>query len=120
MGIEKFIRKVCVQVAVYWPSPEPDGYGGMSYDDPEEVAVRWDDTTEVVTSSEGKEIVSRAKILTPHDLEEQGRLYLGRLTDLTDDQRNDPQLVEKAYEIKRFDRVPMVMSDEVFIRTAYL
>ncbi len=124
MSIEKFIRKVCVQTAVYWPAPTADGYGGMSYGEAVELkppnGVRWDDVAEVLSDGKGKQIVSKAKVLTSADVQEQGMLYLGGLADLTEDEKADPRLVERAFEIKRFDRVPMVMSDEIFIRTAYL
>lgn len=124
MGIEKFIRKVCVQTAVYWPAPEPDGFGGMAYGAAQELTppngVRWDDTAEVISDNQGKEIISRARILTPADLQEQGMIWLGALADLTDEQKADPRLVDGAQEIRRFDRVPMVMSDSIFIKTAYI
>ncbi len=125
MGIHKFIQKVCVQTAVYWPSPTPDGYGGMSYGTPVELkppnnGVRWDEQAEVLSDNQGKEMISKARVLTPNDLDEQGMLFLGTLDELSTAQKADPRLVEGAFEIRRFDRVPMVMSTDVFVRTAYL
>ncbi len=120
MGIEKFIASVCVQTAVYWGAPVADGYGGMTYGDPEEVSVRWHERVEVVTDAAGNEIVSKAEILTPSDLEEQGVLWLGALDDLTTAQKADPRLVSGAYTIKRFDRTPLFRSTDKFVRMAYL
>ena len=118
--IEKFIRKVCVQTAVYWGNPVPDGFGGMTYDDPKEIKVRWDDTINVIKDNSGKEVTSKAKVLTPIDLDEQGYLFLGILSDLSDQDLNQPNAISKAFEIIRADRTPMIMSTDVFVRTVYL
>ncbi|MBU0778220.1 glycoside hydrolase [Patescibacteria group bacterium] len=63
MGITKFIEKVCAQTAVYWGNPHPDGYGGTLYDDPVEVHCRWDEKINVVKDRDGKEVVSKARLL---------------------------------------------------------
>lgn len=121
MGLEKFIESVCVQTAVYWGNPQPDGFGGMTYDDPEEIGVRWHEQTEVITDAQGNEIISKAKILTPLDLDEQGVLLLGEITsEMTEAERANPFLLKGAYKIKRFDRIPLFRSTDQFVRTAYL
>ena len=48
MNLQKFLN----QTAVYWANPVPDGLGGYTYDDPEEVKVRWTDKQERFFSSE--------------------------------------------------------------------
>lgn len=118
MGILRFIESVCVQKAVYWTG-DRDGFGGFDWNAPEEVNVRWDDQTELVTDSEGKEIVSRAQIMTPGELEKGGRLWLGELEDLTQDEKDDPLKVE-SYEIKRVDKNPLFKSKDEFVYTVYL
>ncbi len=125
MGIHKFIQKVCVQTAVYWGAPVADGYGGMTYGEPIELSpptngVRWRERVEVITDAAGNEIVSKAGILTPSDLDEQGVLWLGALNALTEAQKTDPRLVVGAYTIKRFDRTPLFRSTDKFVRMAYL
>jgi len=119
-GIEKIIGKFCVQTAVYWGTPTPGGFGKMTFAEPEERDCRWDDVTKVVTAANGEQIVCRAIVLLTQDVDEQGMLYLGSLDDLDPAQEDDPYSVAGAYEIKRFDKSPMVMSTTEFVRKAYL
>lgn len=123
MGIIEFIKSVCVQKAVFWEA-EATGFGGIGYKapvslDPDEgTGVRWSEKTEVITDKDGKEIVSRAEIMTQANIME-GRIYLGDIYDLTDAEKSDPLQVE-SYEIKRIDRVPLFRSTEQFVITVYL
>ena len=127
MGIEKFIQKVCVQTAVYWGNPQPDGYGGITFDDPVEISCRWDCKRRkeipslMVVSGGGTEmIVSIAEVLVTQDVDVGGYLYLGDLDDLDSSEQDDPKSVEGAYEIRRFDKIPMIKSTTEFVRKAYL
>jgi len=121
MGIEKFLQKICVQTAVYWGNPIPNGYGGMSYDVPIEIGCRWEDKAKVISDNTGQEIISLAEVLVTQDLSVQGILYLGKLTDLSTVQKANPALIENgAYSVKRIDKVPMIKSTTVFVRTVYL
>lgn len=120
MGIIKFIESVCVQTAVYWPAPTPDGFGGMTYDNPYEVSVRWTDKTEVISDGKGNEIISKAEILTPSVLQEQGVLWLGHIDDLDSADMDDPRNLNKSYEIKRMDSTPLFRSVNEFVNTVYL
>lgn len=129
MSIERFIKRVCVQTAVYWGNPQSDGYGGTTYDEPVEVQVRWEDKVKVVTDQNGQEIVSKAEVLTPIDLNHMGYLFLGTLDDVNDpDQawnemqgiRLHPSKVDGSYQIIRVDKIPMIRSTKVFVRIVYL
>jgi hypothetical protein len=127
MGIESFIKTVCVQRALYWPEPVPDGYGGIQFGEPQEIPVRWDEKTEVITDSKGDEVVSKAEIMTTIDLDEGGWLWLGEMDDLPEsvkvDQLGevlDPRKIPGAYKIKRFDKVSMIFSTKEFVRKAYV
>ena len=132
MGIEKFIKSVCVQTALYWSKPVADGFGGMTFANPIELTppdtgVRWAEKTQVVSDGKGKEIVSKAEILTPNDLEEEGWLWLGSLNDVpaelvaeAGDDPLDPRKFADAYEIKRTDRIPLFKATDRFVRTVYL
>jgi len=118
MSIEKFIEKVSVQTAVYWGSPTNDGYGGKTFADPVEIDCRWEDRTDVLRTSAGNEVVSKAKVLVTQDLDEEGFLYLGELDDL--DSAPIPSEVDGAHKIVRFDKIPMIKKTDEFVRIVYL
>lgn len=120
MSIETFIKRVCVQTAVYWGGPTPDGYGGLDFDDPVEISVRWDDSTELITTADGTQYACRAKVLVTQDVDLDGYLYLGELDDLDSEDYDDPKSVDNVYRIRRFDKVPMIRKTDEFVRTVYL
>jgi hypothetical protein len=128
MSIQKFIEKVCVQKALYWAASKDDGFGGHIWDVPVEISCRWEEKIKIVSDTFGKEIITIAEVLVPQDLDVQGILWLGGLEDLlmTEDWVRlasgeiDPMSVDRAFSIKRFDRIPMIRSTTVFVRTAYL
>lgn len=124
MGIDKFIKKVCVQTAVYWGSPVDDGYGGRTFADPVEIACRWTDKLRLIGGNE-KELVTKGEVLVTQDLDLQGYLYLGTLEDVEvlQDSSGDvisPLDVEGAYIIMAFDKIPMIKSTTIFVRTVFL
>ena len=85
--IERVIQKFAVQTAVYWGNPQPDGYGGMTYDAPREIKIRWDDSQNLATKNgsiprDQENTLSDAKLLTNEDLEVGGLIWLGTLDDL--------------------------------------
>jgi len=115
------------QRAVYWGSPQEDGYGGKTFADPIELACRWEDMHQIVTDNKGTEITSRALVFLPQDVDEEGYLYLGTLDDLYDMNSEssaggipNPATIDTAYIIKRFQKTPALGSTTVFLRTAYL
>ena len=115
MSLKAFIRSVCVQPAVYWEEDGPDGMGGVTFLAPTEILVRWDDASEAMADSDGVEFVSRAMILTPDNLKERSRLYLGTLADLTPP-TTDP-LNFTTFELRKMARHPEFRSKtfDVFI-----
>ena len=117
MSIKSFIRKVCVQPAVYWEYNGVDGFSNPSFLDPVAVNVRWDEKTEVISDSQGREYVSRAQILTPDDMKEQSYIWLGDLDEVPE---GDPRNIENAFEIKKMDRTPLFKSTTFDVFIAYL
>jgi len=118
--IEKFLKKLSVQTAVYWGAPVNDGYGGYTYSTPVEIAVRWEGSTKVITTTKGTEYVSRAEVIVNQDVDEEGYLHLGTLSDLTEAQKADPKLVNSAWKIMKFDKIPMIFKDDEFVRKVFL
>jgi len=120
--IIKFISYVCVQTAVYWGSPVPDGYGGYTYAKPIEIKCRWDDVSKEIMSDNGEQIVCRAQVLTPTDVKTGGYLYLGSLQNLTLDAADyvNPRTVNGAYMIQRVEKSPLFRATDKFVIVAYL
>lgn len=119
-GIDRFLKKIAKDVAVYWGNPTVSGDGSNRYDDPIEIDVLWKGKEDLVRSLNAKEGVGRAVVYVTVDLDEQGMLYHGRLTDLTDAQKADPRKVKKAFEITRFFKVPSMYLQGQYNRMAYI
>ena len=115
-----FVSSVCVQTAVYWGNPTPDGYGGYTFDDPVEIDCRWDGSTEMIRSSDGKEVLSKARLLLTQDVDEGGIIFLGSLDDLDSDEEEAPRKSADAWEILRFDKTPLFQSSTEFVREVYV
>lgn len=118
MSIESFIKKVCVQTAVYWGNPTPNGFGGYTFSAPVEVKCRWDDTNEFQRNANGVEFVAKAKVLVTQDMDLGGWLFLGSLDDL--ESNPVPTKSDGAFMIGKFIKVPMIKKTDVFVRTAFL
>ena len=84
MSITSVVKRFSKQTAVWWTNPVPDGYGGVTYDDPVEIKCRWDEYVKIINNTKGEEEISNAQVLTNEDLEEGDLLYLGNLADLED------------------------------------
>jgi hypothetical protein len=125
MGIGAFIASKCTQTCVYWGNPQEDGYGTKTYDAAVEIACRWEDVQQIVGAITTSRVlgfgeVSRARVFVTQDIDEQGVLYFGTLSDLTAPQLANPKLIETSHIIKRFEKVPAVGSTTEFLRIAYL
>lgn len=107
------------QVAVYWSNPQSDGYGGRTFDDAVEIAVRWADRQEMFVDTQAREQLSRAVVHTATDLAIGGYLYLGTLAGLSSAEEGDPLSVSSAYEIRAFKKTPNIRADQ-FARKAWL
>jgi hypothetical protein len=119
--MEKVIAKFAVQTALYWANPTDDGDGNLTYDSPVEILVRWDDKTQIVTDSSGREITSNAEILTNQEMAEEEFLYNGSFSDFASGvDLSNPKTVTGAFPIITKTKVPAVKSTDDFVRTYYL
>ena len=107
------------QTAVYWANPVDDGYGGLSWDAPEEIDCRWINTNEIVKANNGEEFVCRASVQVSQDLDENGLLYLGDLDDLDSDDPADPDTIAGVYRIRKFDKTPTI-NGTAYYREAWI
>ena len=115
----KFIDSLCVQTAVYWHPPVNDGYGSHIYPNIDEIKVRWDGKTEVSKSADGTEVKARAEILIHSEapeLKEEGFIMLGKLSDLSELQKQNPDEIETAYPIMGVEKTPLFRSTSEFVR----
>lgn len=125
MGIESLLAQTCTQTAVYWGAPEDDGYGGKNFDSiyPVEIACRWKEKTELIVrvgARLSEELISNAQVFVTQDVDEKGYLYLGTLDDLDSGEEENPETVDGAYIIKKFEKIPALRSTTEFVRKAYL
>lgn len=119
--IADHISDICIHTAVYWGGPQNNGFGRMVYDDPVEISCFWIDEQETLIDNDGKEWVTKAKVFVLQDIDEQGVLYLGSLSGLTDSQKSDPVAsLDKAREVKRFLKTPSLYDDDTYVRKVIL
>ncbi len=127
MGIADFMSRLCDQTAVYWGSPQDDGYGTFTFADPVEIKCRWQENRSVITMEgddrKSREIVSKAEVWVLQDVDEEGYLYLGTLDSsgaLTSAEEEKPESVDGAYKIRLFKKTPELRRSNKFIRKAYI
>lgn len=131
MGITKFIEKVCVESAILWSGKVGDGFGNFTYLSCKEIKVRWQDVTTLsipkIGFKDGKILISEAYVLVQEDIPESSMIMKGVLVDLMSAYESDdlPENVLDpydlgAFEVKKFEKIPMIKSKTVFIRKIYL
>ena len=108
---------------LYWEPDGDDGEGHRLFTSasPETILVRWEDKNELFIDTEGKEQRSVAKVLiATRDLVNGGYLFRGDADDVAPSEDvDDPQTIEGAFEIKRFDKIPR-LKNAGFNRRAFL
>jgi len=120
-----FIDDFLLGTCVYWPPGSEasgqgrdfDDYGQPIYGDPEELNCRWDDVNVEFVNPKGTMMTSRAIVMVESDVAVGGVLFNGTLAQATDLDR--PKNNENAWEIKRFDKNPLVDYED-YLRRAYL
>jgi hypothetical protein len=127
MSFTTLLNRTCKQVAVYWGSPQDDGYGGKVFANAKELAVRWEDKEQLIRQDDGIEISSRAIVYVLQDVDLEGMMYLGTLDDLYDialessaGALDNPKEFDKTYVIKKFEKSPALGSTTDFVRKVWL
>lgn len=114
--IERYIKRISNQIAVYWSRPTPREDGSNAYAAPVEIKCFWKDGTQYIPDRDMRDVSVKALIYVSQDLDEMGMLYLGTLSSLTTAQKADPRLVNRAYEITRFEKIPSLYKKNEFNR----
>ena len=108
----------------YWPSPKPDGFGGITTSVPVAVKTRWTEKQELVKLADGRDLISIAKVNVDLDLqltktgEGWGWLANTALTEIPAAILTNP-LANGAFEIKAYRNLPTLRGTQ-FLRTAWL
>lgn len=118
--IERYIKRISKDTAVYWASPTSRTDGSNAYATPVEISCFWLNETELTSTQDGKEVYIVAKVFVSQDLDEQGMLFQGCLSDLTAAQKADPRKVRRAYEIRRMSKLPSRHLKNAFNRCAMI
>lgn len=120
MSIATFLKRITNDTAVYWPTPVPAADGSNTFGSPIEIRCFWEATTNLILEIDSKEIQAQARVHVVIDLAEQGMLFHGELSDLTNPQQSDPRKAPRAYEIKKFIKTPSLNIKGQFNRVALI
>lgn len=113
------IPEMYIEDAVYWAPLDPDDNGQKVFAAPVAVKVRWKDESEMFIDATGNNQVSRARVRVDRDVEELGVLWKGLLAGITTGSDTDPFLNSRAFEIRRFMKIPNRRAED-FVRVALL
>ena len=118
-SFNSFLTRMYKQTVVYWGAPTLDGFSNKTFADPIELSARYERVDELVKGPDGEELLSKARVWVPQEVDEGGYIYLGTLDDL-DSNPDDPKTIEGADEILSFRKMPQVGSTTEFILRANL
>lgn len=113
------IDRMRKQTAVYWGSPKPDGFGGVVFDPPREISVRWEQSASKFTDPSGQEQVSKAKVYVGEDLALGGFLMLGELSQLAPGTKPSQVTGAMSGFIRQVSSVPDLKARR-YLRSVYL
>lgn len=125
-AIEKLVKKFTVQKCVYWGNPVRDGKGGFNFDAPIEIDCRWEDKQEFIEQYWGNKLSTQAKVLVNIDIARGSYLLNSTLAEAqalataNGYDINKPKEFPFAFVVIQFEKIPMVMKDDDFVRTAFL
>jgi hypothetical protein len=94
------------QNAVYWAPLAANGMGRVTFDDPVDVAVRWENKNEIFVNAQGQEERSLSIAYPASAVALNGYMWLGEVSDLPSD--DSPRGVSGAVQIKSVYDCPSV------------
>lgn len=124
--IEQIVKLFTKQRCVYWGTPVSDGKGGYTFAAPVEINCRWDDKQELMEDYDGNKLSSQASVLVNIDIDRRSYLANSTLAELQviatakGYDINDPRAFPDVFMVIQFEKIPMVFSDDDFVRTAFL
>jgi len=116
---ESLMIRALRQTAVYWGAPVNDGYSKYLYDVPIEIKVRWINRKEFKLLEGATSEVPTSMVRVDRVVEPFGMLYLGKLEDLTETQKADPDLIQEARMILVYQQTPDIKNQSNY-KVAFL
>jgi len=91
--------------AVYWAPLGRDKFNNLKFDQPVEIKCRWEEGITIRRDPDGTERIFNATVFVDRDLDADGRLFHGKLTDIQDVE--DPSVPpEESKLILQFNKTP--------------
>lgn len=112
------LKRKLKQYAVYWPPAKPGLDASVSFGNPIEIKVRWEDCAEIMLSPEGDKWTSTAAIDSDYKMLRNGVLWKGRLSNVRIPS-TEPMSNPGASTIRKVDDIPNLRANEEGY-TAYL
>jgi len=97
------------QTAVWWKRLDPDEYGSPSYDEPVEIACRWEDKMVRFLDGKGEISLSRSVVYVDRVISVGDLLRLGGLES---GMTSDPSSLTGVVEIRRFENLPTLRATQ--------
>lgn len=118
--MQSFISAIFNQTLVLWNTPVNNGYNALTYATPIEIKGRWENKSELLHVGNTELGASTAQVYTMENVKKGNWVYLGSLTDLTEEQKANPKLLEEAYEVKEVQEYTKLRSTAVLYRKVSL
>jgi hypothetical protein len=99
-----FWKRRLKQKAMHWVAGAKDGFGVVTFAEPAEIDVRWEDQQVRFINAEGNEDVSEAVVYTNASIAQGDYLFLGDEDDL--DSAQDALSQDGAYRVERVQDLP--------------
>jgi len=123
--IENVVKLFTKQKCTYWGNPVSDGKGGYTFDAAVEINCRWDDRQEIRDYYEGNKFTSQSTVMVEIDIKRGSYLGLGTLASFqtiataNGYSMTNPVDFPEVFIVIQFDKIPMAMKDDDFVRIAY-
>ena len=118
--IERYLKRIAKDTAVYWGGTTMRADGTMGYGAPVEIPCLWKEGYLSDPDRDAQSITVKAQVYLLQDVAEGAMLFKGKLTDLTEDQKSDPRHIDDAYEITKFVKTPSLAIHGKFNRYAII
>lgn len=117
--IERIAKLLYKQPAVYWGVAGKNEYGEEIFQNPIELSVLATQKDETIFDYKNEAYVSHSQIMTTELLQLGGYVYMGRLSDLTEEQKKDPRKIDGVMVIRKVEAVLVPILNE-YVRRYYL